>query len=392
NLTALLLLLFSSSLIAGDFVSITFNDFIRFVSSETQTNYVIDESIDKKFSIFLPDSYKSSDSKLILDSILEKNNFKIRSMGTLNYIYKTDIDKSFFSLDTRFILPTDIESDLKKNFSNIHFSFVKRKILFYSSYQDFKDIQTFINLVDLPVKQRKIKISIFYTSDNALKEFGANLKTNFNDQTTQAAFDTVLASLSGSQAISFSLDNFSIDSVFNFMNSNGLVNYQFQPIISISDNKDSIFDDVKNIPYLSASNSIDGNQNVNTNSYNYKDVGIRIKLTNVSICDDAVYFNIELAYETILANTATPQVTKRYISSYQKIESGKSVLISGIKSTEEKNVHSEFLLLSWIPYLGDLFKFDSKSLDSVTFSILLQNVDESAFEDVLSGAPRLRGE
>ena len=51
------------------------------------------------------------------------------------------------------------------------------------------------------------------------------------------------------------------------------------------------------------------------------------------------------------------------------------MLLTGIKTSENKKTYSEFSLLSWIPLLGELFKYENITDDKTTFTVLIENID-----------------
>ena len=382
------LLIVISSLSAGDLLELSFNDYIRFVSSETSSNFVLDEKINKKFSIFLPADYKSIDHLILLKSILKQNKFYLENVGSINYIKKLEIEKRFYAIKTRFMLPSLMLPILRKNFPDIKFASVKRRIIFNCNSKDFKSVSSLIDLIDVPVRQRKIKITLMYYSNSDLKDFGLKIASETKESDFSTKYISFIKDLTINQTFSFASDTLNIALFLTDLEERSLVDYKFTPIVSISNDKDTVFNIVKNIPYLQANTSVNGNNDIANNSYEYKDVGTQIKLTDVTITDDAVYFKLDLKYELILDDSITPKTSKRSVSNYIKLSNGQSMLLSGIKSSEIINSVHEVPLLSWIPYLGELFKYKSDKDEKETFAIYIENIDNGFFNSGVSASQK----
>jgi type II secretory pathway component GspD/PulD (secretin) len=53
-------------------------------------------------------------------------------------------------------------------------------------------------------------------------------------------------------------------------------------------------------------------------------------------------------------------------------------LIAGIKNEEISNLHREIPVLSGVPYLGNMFKWDSNSVKKQTFAIIITQIDNNS--------------
>ena len=125
----MVLLITLSNLFSGDFLELSLVDFIRFVSSETNNNYVVDETVNKKISVFLPTDYQSRDTEKILKDFLINNDLVIKKVGTIDYITIED-KNSLFYYETKFLQPLEIVSTLNKTFPDIKFINVNKRIIY----------------------------------------------------------------------------------------------------------------------------------------------------------------------------------------------------------------------------------------------------------------------
>jgi type II secretory pathway component GspD/PulD (secretin) len=365
---------------SGDFLELSLSDFIRFVSSETNENYIIDESVNKKISVFLPADYQSADTQKILNDFLSNNSLVLQKVGSINYITIENKDALFF-YDSKFLEPSQIIKLLYKNFPDIKFMNVNKRIIYETTKKTSMKISYFINLIDVPVPQKKLKINLIYFNNDDLREFGVNFeasKTSSSNNTLE--FKSFINNLVSSQSFSAITNNSIINLFFSDLQKKGLVDFKFSPVVTLSDGKDTNFDIVKNVPYLAQTTQTSSSIDSVNNSYNYKDVGTQINITNVSIVDDDIFFQLDLIYEVLTDASDTPSTSKRKISNYIKLKKNESMLLSGLTSSEIMTNNLEVPFLANIPYLGEIFKYEYNSKNNETFAIYIEDIVEGSQE------------
>ncbi|MDP2750446.1 MAG: hypothetical protein Q8O89_06455 [Nanoarchaeota archaeon] len=362
---------------SGDFLELSLSDFIRFVSSETNENYIVDESVNKKISVFLPTDYQSVDAKKILNEFLINNTLILKKTGTINYITIENKDSLFF-YNSKFLSPQQIIATLNKNFPDIRFINVNKKIIYETTKKESEKINYFINMIDVPVPQKNLKINLIYFNNDDLREFGVNFDARVGSSENNVQFKSFLSNLVLNQSISKISNSSLVNVYFSDLQKNGLVDFKFSPIVTLTDGKDTVFDIVKNIPYLNQTRESSSTIDSVNNSYAYKDVGTQINITKVSMVEDDIYFQLDLVYETITESSPTPSTSKRKVSNYIKLSKNESMLLSGLTSSEIMQNNIEVPMLSKIPYLGEIFKYNYNSKKNETFAIYIENVDDEA--------------
>ncbi len=367
-------LLIITNVFAVDLVNSSFVDFVRFVSNSTNKNFIIDEDINKNISIIIPHSFKNKDSYKVLVSVLRKNNMYLERFGSVYYIKKAKKIKKFHSYKLVFLLPDKIIPILKKYYPDIRVSKSKKTIIFHCFDEDYKQIVKLISLLDKPTKSKKIKISLISYKDNDLTEFGLNLDIGNSNSEFTARYKTFLDNLVSRSSLAVSYKTFDITAFFSDLQTHELIDFKFSPTLSLYDGKTTTFSITQNIPYLEGTRQINGDNDIENNVYKYNDVGSLINIDKVSITDNSIYFHISMKYEVVLERSVTPTTSKRLIDNYLKINDGESVLIAGLKSDELSKVHREIPLLSSLPVLGDLFKWDSDKHNEETFAIVISSV------------------
>lgn len=376
QLTLIALIFSINNLFAFDMSGTTFVDYVRFVSNTSKINIIIDEEIDTKFSLILPDNFNTKDSFKIFKQVLYKNDMYIVKYNSVYYIKKIDEDKHYHSVKLKYLLPDKIIHIIEKYHKNIIISKSKKTIIFQANNKESIEIKNLISLLDKATKTKKIKIELISFEDNNLEEFGLDMDIESSSDSGSVSYNTFVKGLQSSSSFSLSLDNFSLGLYLSDLKSRSLIDFKFSPTVSLFDNEITNFNLTKNIPYLSEDRSIDGTNDIESNSFTYKDVGSTININKVAITDDYVYFHIKMQYEIILDNSLTPVTAKRSIDNYVKLKNGQSIMITGLKGIEERIIKKEIPLLSSIWLIGDLFKWESNQVNKETFAIFLSNIEE----------------
>lgn len=381
-LQALFIILISSSSYAVDLTNISFIDYVRYVANTSQVNIVIDEEVDTKFSVILPDDLSSKDSFSIFRSVLNKNKLYLVKYGSVYYVKKLDDNKRFYSIKLKYLLPDVVIPIIKEYYPSLVVSKSKRTLIYLAAQNVDNDVRTLVELLDRETKSKKIKIQMISFNDKDLSEYGLNLAASHSDKSGSISYQTLISDLTVSQKLLLSFTNMQLDFFLSDLKTKSLIDFKFAPIISLFDNKPTSFDMTTNIGYLSQSQSVNGSNDVQQNSYAYKDVGSVIKIDQVSVTDDKVYFHIDMKYETILDKSATPTTSKKAIDNYIDLKNGQTLMIAGLKDSEDRVQHREIPLLSSIPLLGSLFKWDSKTKQQNTFAIFISNIDTNTTYDL----------
>jgi len=390
--TLLIALFLNFNLYAVDLSDSTFVDFVKFVSNTTGKNFIIDENIDNKISIILPSDFNPNNSFKILKNILKKNDMFLVKVGDTYYIKKVSDEQHFYSKKLKFLLPDKIISIISKYYPSLHISKSKKTLIFKSTYKDSKDIFSLINMLDKPTKSKKIKVSLISYKDDDLAQFGMNMDIKLSRDTNSFEYKTLITDLIGSSSLLLSFKNTVLDFYLSDLKTHNLIDFKFTPTLSLYDDKITSFDITKKIPYLEGTRSIDGSNDIENNIYTYKDVGSIIRIDEVAVTDEYVYFHIKMQYEVILDNSLTPVTSKRSIDNYIKLKDNESILIAGIKSSDKTIAHKEIPLLSSIPLVGGAFKWDSETNKKESFAIIITSVTGTASKFALKGEPRLSGE
>ncbi len=321
----------------------------------------------------LPNDYQSLDSLDLFYSVLDKNNLEPAIIGSTMYIKKRSDNQKFYSIDLFFELPEPISKAIISNYPDIKVSTIQKTVAFKTDSKKYNEIKSLVEVLDRPRPQRKLKIIMISYNDSDIKEYGAKLSFQHSGS-SNIGLSSVINSLVLGNTFTFLNDKTNLSLSFSALNSAGVAKIYLDNIVSLSDGKDSTVRATKTIPYLSQENNVDGTQNVSTNSYQYKDVGTEIMLSNVTVTEDTLYFQATFKYEQLINDSITPTTSKREVINYLRIPAGSSMLISGIRSYDDSNNKAKIPLLGDIPYFGSIFRYDTTNHKEETFAIYLENV------------------
>ena len=157
------------------------------------------------------------------------------------------------------------------------------------------------------------------------------------------------------------------------LNKYNAINVLSMPRILCTDNKESQLMVGENIPQLKNSTADSTNPSSVANSYEYKDVGLVLKVTPHVRGGKLVALDIEQRVEDVLTamTSATPVTSKREIKTSVLVRDGQTVILGGIMKETEKSLKNRVPGLSYIPLIGNLFTSSTKQREKVDLMIFL---------------------
>lgn len=362
-----------------ELVEMTLRDLIVDVLTNSNKSFIIDKNIDVDLLIF----YKPEEPKNInfLKKILISNGYELTLSNDVYFIKKievlTDIPKEeklyLKSIDLKYLNFSDIENILK--LQKVDYSYLKNvnRIFLNCSDEKFNEVKQFINNIDVLPRQQKIKISIIETNLGKLKNYETLINANFNNS-QKLVFDFLLGSpLNINNKANY--DN--VDSVLKFLNSNNISKSIIDTVVNLENNEEFKLISSQNIPFLTTSNTLSELTVNEVNRYDYKDVGLNLKI-NPIITDDLLNINLNFLYSQLLdSNADKPITTKKELNQKFSInKENKRFIISGINNFSKSSKTESIPFLSDIPLLGLLFTNEYINESFTTTTILIEFVNE----------------
>lgn len=379
----ILYFLFQTSLYSSFELELNLRDFASLVSDEKQINILLNPDINATKNTFIISNSSSHDILNVFKKMLSYNNLlliKDKGFYYVDYIkdnnlsvsvenvYQVSLDNLVFNDVNNYLSAFDINSTYLKG---------SNTIVFKSTKKNYKQISKFIKKIDLQSKQVTFKINVLETSLDDLKDRGFNLSAYYktiDDKNSNLDLNYFLNLITmpytaTSNVLQNSKSGFY--AVLKFLNQNGYTNIKTSPFLTAKNNKQVIFTSVQNIPYLLQSTSQKKDETTTTNSYEYKDVGLKLAITPY-ILKNEISFDLSLELEDILVTSLTPTISKKTLSSSYSLKRGDLLVLSGINKDTFLDTSFGIPFLQDIFIIGNLFKFSSKKKYHTTLTISIE--------------------
>ena len=369
----------------SDTMEMNLATFATYASETNNINILIDEELKEQNIIFIVNDQEAYYLEAFRRAVNLKGLELIKN-EKFYFVTKKELyveDLKYRSIKLNFVKYEDIQNFLKVYEDRIKFEFIStsKTLLIYSKEKEFDSINQMISSIDTLPKQLKLKVSIIDTNLDKLKELGSdssniNLTNNGN-----FFFNLVSYPFSVNNTIpTTQKDNFY--TFLKYLNSTGTSEFVSNPILTLSDEKETKFDVVSNVPYQMGTTTINDTNYRTSNSYEYKDVGLQISVTPHIYSDNNVYIDLELNVSNIQSNNDNlPVTSKKYIKQSFHLPVNNLLVLTGINRKELITSYSEIPLLADIPFLGWLFKYDSKSENKSNLSVVFELIEETEYQN-----------
>lgn len=373
-----LFLLISIYLVASDFKNLSVSDFTSLVSKQSNKAIYIDSDINSSISLYVPNYIKEKDLFNVYKSTILKSGLTIKKIGSLYYITSKIISKPKYHLYTihlkNFVYPS-IKSFLKElKLNSIYFE-TSNSFSFTSTSKVYKSILKVVKSIDIPLQQLKFKITIFSTNLDILKDKGFNLSAYAKSNPNNINVSYFLNLITMPYTLSNNLvtnSKIGFYSVLKFLTQKGYTTITNSQILTALSAKKVVFTSSKNIPYLSSVVTNSQSSQQVTQNLSYKDVGLKVVLIPY-IKDNNILLNLNLTSEDLISNNDNkPLTNKKTITSVYKLKKGQILIISGFNSTTSSSTHFGVPFIENIPYVGKIFKYDSKSENHSILTISIE--------------------
>jgi type II secretory pathway component GspD/PulD (secretin) len=231
-----------------------------------------------------------------------------------------------------------------------------------------------IKTIDVKKDQVTLKITIFDTNLNKLREIGINPNLNFDfDVLTRAG-----ALITGSAVNTFK-------GSLKFLQTSGATKVDQSTSYLISDAEQLDFKKVVSIPFLDE-NYVVSNTTGSTNQskkYKYKEIGFKVLVTP-TIVGDIVYLDFNLTVGNVVTSGELPTTSENSITNKFSVKKGDIVLLAGISKSSLINTTAGSPLLESIPILRDIFTQKSDSNIDETFNVSIEILGDTNVETLFS--------
>lgn len=326
----------------------------------------------KKGFYFVYDPYRIKQEKEYIDfeDYLKGGN----SVGFKSYV-EDDITKDklrYVKLKNNSYLEiSDILLNLDKNATYIA---KDNAVSFLANDEIYSQILEAINSLDeKKLDQITFKITILETDLNNARNLGTELNSLLKviDRNDLSFFANLISAPYNltTNVIRSKKDKFY--GVLNFLDTNNISKIKSSPFLTAKSNTSVYFSVVENIPYLITNSKYTQSGTSSQNSYEYRDVGLKLTIKPV-IFDDYIDFDLHLIYDNLInENSLTPTTKKKELRSNYTLNKGDVLVLSGI------NQENDFKYRSGIPILKDIwllkylfsYEFTKKTSNVLTITI-----------------------
>lgn len=348
----LVLAFLSSCLVKAETIYTDLLNFAELASKFNNIAIVTDDSIDDSYYYFI----YQHDTNLTLSmfrKMLESKDLFLYKKDNFYYI----TDKKLPDYDLRRIdLSNYVVEDVRRIMANFElnatYSTTSNSVFFRADDVAYDQIKQAVASIDKPLEQVEFKLTITETNLKDIKDRGAKLQSLLKplNNGDLAYYINLITSPYTTNSNVVRNDSEGFFGVLNFLDTNGLTKIISSPFLTAKNHTEVNFSAVQNIPYLVQNSQTSATQTTTQNSYEYKDVGLKITLKPV-ILKDHVDFDLHLVLEDLLSstNTLTPTTSKKELKSSYSLKRGDILVLSGInKTTTQKQRNG-------IPILKDIF-------------------------------------
>lgn len=359
----------------------------NYASQANNINILISDELKEKNFVFIINNEKDYMLEAFRKA-LNTQDLQLAKTEDFYYVEPRTIYKEtarYRAIKLNFVKFEDIANFLKVYEENIKFEFIKtsKTLLIKSNEDEYKSIFQLIKAIDTLPKQLKLKVTIIDTNLEKLKEHGSDSSALNLSNNTNFFFNLISYPFQVTNTIA---DNNSkgFYSFLRYLDENSISELKSSPFLTLSDEKESILDVVDNLAFKTGTVTIDETDTKTTSSFEYKDVGTKIVVTPHIYEDESnnlnVYIDLELNVSNVISNNDNlPTTSKKYIKQSFHLPTNKLFILTGINKKEITQTSSKVPILSDIPALGWLFKYDIKNENKSNLTIVFELINEKDY-------------
>ena len=356
-------------------------DFAIFASEANKKNILVDENLRNENVVFiindsedfLLEAFEKAVNLKGLELIEHKNFYYVQKSIESNF---TEIEK-YRTIKLDFVNFEDIENLLKVYAIKYEFIKTSKTLLIKSNESEFNSINALIKELDKLPLQLKLKITIIEADITKVKEIGTDSSYLNLANDTNLFFNLITYPFNVTNVIPQNQSK-GFYSFLKFLNQDKLVSIHSNPILSLSDNKEIIFDSVSNLPFKTGTTNLEETVSRTMTSVDYKDVGTVIKIKPTIYSSNNVYLDIDINISNIVTNNDMYPITnKKALKQFINLKVGSLYFLTGINKKDFRTTNNAIPFLSDIPFLGNLFKYENKSLEDTNLTIVFELIEDS---------------
>lgn len=252
-------------------------------------------------------------------------------------------------------------------------------LLVSGTINQIKILDQFVSEIDIDVKQVVIEAIIMETDLGNSDQLGVNLSTALiqngfsliSNPLFVAATD--IASLGEGGHMVFSSGG-NIRGLVNAISKDNNAKILSTPNILVMDRERGNISVGQNVPFLVSREITDGGNTIQ--QIERKDVGVTLTVTPHVLASGQIVLQINQESSSVTNSTQAADIitNKRSISTVAKVMDGETIALGGLVSDESRLIESGVPLLKGIPWLGRLFRSESKETIQRELTVMIKTV------------------
>ncbi len=389
-----------------DFNNVDLPVFVKFISELAGKNFIIDERVKGKVTIYSPVKIPVSRAYDVFLSVLELKGFTVVKSGPIDqilpmaevppdrsiYVYTLEnslaeeVAKVLLGLTSRAVPLTRRLSPSGELTGAIQVLSDKttNSLIITAISQDYEILKGVIQKLDTKRRQVYVEAVVLEMAADKFRELGTDLGAVLGYRSSGGGLAAVgtlniqnpTAILDFAKAAGVTLGKINIQALLRALQSSSDVNILSTPQILTSDNQKAEIVVAQNVPFPGAQSQTVGG-NVQT-TIERKDVGIILRLTPQVLENDLVKLDLYQEISSVLdtvqsAGTVNlgPTTNKRSASTTVVVAHAQTVVIGGLIRDNVIVSKRKIPLLGDIPFLGWLFKVQSRRIEKTNLLIFL---------------------
>jgi len=318
----------------------------------------------KKIKEILPDLDRPAEAGSNLFNVYRLKYAKAEDLAkTLESIVKATTEKGADPQDMVIISPSKETNSL----------------IVMASPERYRMLLPLIEELDRPKKQILIKALIAEVNMTRLEHKGIDWATIGGIIESGVLYGASISLGEGgipSEAISLAREKRAtgiVYAVVNLLKKYNALNVLSMPTLLCSENEEANLQVGQVIPQLKSAASTTENPTAINKVYDYKSVGIILKVTPHISAGDTLRLDINQIIEDVISplTSETPVTSKREIKTTVLVKSGQTIALGGLIQDATKRLDRRVPLLGYIPLIGELFRTKITQLEKINLVIFI---------------------
>ncbi len=242
-------------------------------------------------------------------------------------------------------------------------------IVTYGTRSDLSQVENLVEEIDVLLPQVRIEVVISEVtlnddSQRGIDSFGITWNENGSGvlstdikgpQSSKIANRPFTLTASGN-----SIANASINALLQTAQRNNNVSILSAPTIVTTHNQEATIEVVQQRPIITAQNTDVTNTNSITNTINYKDIGITLKVKPLIGIDGVIQMEITQKVEDVFGEQEIngvnqPLIGKREAKSFVSVSDKELIILGGLQENKHTETERKMFILGQMPIIGSLF-------------------------------------